>query len=146
MKDFGGDNYDLIILNDILQFFKNPEEIINTLSKLLHRSGRIIGSVSNHMELKNILSLIIHNEMTGDMIKMKKFQTSGLRCMNVFKLKKVFHHCGYKLENIEYGMSEKKFRLNNTFSGILSFVLSDVIYFNAIEKNIKIGVQPSKEG
>jgi len=119
---FSSENFDCIILADILEHLKDPWSVLNRLSSLLSEKGLLISSIPNVRHYTTILQLVLRGYWP--------YRDRGihdrthLRFFALKNIKELFEHSGLKIRKIE-----KKYRLierphpYNRFSKYFAFPL-----------------------
>lgn len=91
--------FDLVILNDVIEHIEDPSEFLNCIKKVLNNNGQIIASIPNFIYIDNIVKIIIRKDF--------EYQDSGildkthLRFFTKKSIERLFCSEGFKIELLE---------------------------------------------
>lgn len=97
---FEKQSFDYIIMGNILEQLKNPKEIILRVKEYLKPSGKIIASIYNWGNIKNIYQLLQgtfhYTERYG------LWDKKNIRCFTGEGIMQLFQSCGFQIYDITY--------------------------------------------
>ena len=108
-----GQNFDAIVLNDVLEHVVDPEELLRKLRPLVADGGRVVASIPNVREFFTVKNLVLHGqwEYADEGI----LDRTHLRFFTRSSLAGLFERGGFAVERVE-GINRtgsSKFKLFN---------------------------------
>ena len=106
-----GKKFDLIILGDVLEHIKHPDELLLKLENLLTKNGKIIISIPNVAYFRIRFRLLFGNFDYGDTGIMDR---THLRFFTQKTAKQLINSSGYKIEQEKFIFSKKLSSIKDT--------------------------------
>ena len=127
--DFGGQKFDCIFFNDVLEHMYDPAEALTTAKKLLNEGGEIVASIPQVRFYKIIKQLLLQKDW--------RYEESGvmdathIRFFTKKSIIRMFKECGYEVETIKPICNVLPFNQKLKYLyRIFEFIIGDIFYTN----------------
>jgi SAM-dependent methyltransferase len=126
--------FDYIVLADVLEHLRYPNEVLEKFKETLKPAGRIVACLPNIRNWRIIRDLVLYDKF--EYAAAGILDQTHLRFFTLSSAEKLFSQCGYRIIHTKLGMTGPKHRCVNSITfGILKRFIAYSIYIIACEKN-----------